>query len=88
MRILQYFIFYMCGFYMCLFYVSCSNVVYKEVYVPTKCDIEMPDKPPYYEPQTLNDFTQLLASELKYSEMLENSLNFCIFGDESESDKK
>lgn len=84
MRILQYFIFYMCGFYMCLFYVSCANVVYRDVYVPTKCEIEMPSKPKYNEPQTLNDFNELLASELKYSEILESSLNFCIYGENND----
>ena len=60
------------------FLVACSSkkVVYKDVYIPTKCDIEMPKKPTFN-----GDILHDIKEALKHSEMLEKSLNFCIKGE-------
>lgn len=64
----------------CIFYIvtfkGCAKVVYKDVYVPVKCNIEMPLKP-VLSGDLLSDF----ANALKHSEILEKDLNFCIKGD-------
>lgn len=59
---------------MILTMIGCAKkVVYKEVLVPTKCDIQIPQEP------TLNgDVLHDLAESLAHSEKLENSLRFCI----------
>lgn len=60
-----------------LFLAGCSQkVVYKEVLVPTKCDIEMP-KSPHLSGDVLLDS----KAALKHSEILESSLRFCIKGE-------
>lgn len=47
----------------------------KYVYIPQKCEIEPPQKPT----RTLNT-PQDVLNILKYSEILEKDLNFCIYG--------
>lgn len=81
MRIVSFFFFYLSGIVLALSYVSCSKVVYKDVFIPTKCEIEMPQKPTYAEPKNLYEYNELLSNELKYSEALESALHFCIKGD-------
>lgn len=54
---------------------GCTKVVYKDVYVPIKCDIEMPLKP-ILSGNLINDFT----NALKHSEILEKDLKFCVKG--------
>lgn len=53
-----------------------SKVIYKDVLVPVKCDIEIPKKP-RLSGDLLNDVT--LA--LKHSENLEFALRFCVEGE-------
>ena len=77
MKILQFLYFYVGGILCCLCFTSCSKVVYKDVYIPTKCNIEMPKKPRFYEPKNLNEYILLLKDTLEYSEKLEKSLQFC-----------
>lgn len=52
-----------------------KNVVYEKVYIPTKCDIEMPTKP------DLTNETFIpnkIKNMLIYTESLESALRFCI----------
>ena len=65
-----------CVFYILTFKGCAKKVVYKDVYVPIKCNVEMPLKP-VLSGNLINDF----ASALKHSEMLEKDLNFCIKGE-------
>ena len=59
-----------------IFYAyGCSQkVVYKEVKIPIKCDITMPEKPKL----TQDNFLEDLSKVLIYTETLEKDLLFCI----------
>lgn len=59
-----------------IFYAyGCSQkVIYKEVKVPIKCDITMPQKPKL----TQDNFLEDLSKVLIYTETLEKDLLFCI----------
>lgn len=50
-----------------------KRVIYKDVYIPTKCDIAMPVKP-----ILKGDLLIDIAQSLEYSEILERDLIFCI----------
>lgn len=57
-----------------LLLISCTNrVVYKEVLVPTKCDIDMPSRP-----ILSGDLVKDYVKAMQHSEVLENGLKFCI----------
>ncbi|PAF42765.1 hypothetical protein BKH40_07655 [Helicobacter sp. 11S02629-2] len=52
---------------------ACSTkVVYKDVYIPVKCDITTPIKP-----KPTNDLITNIANAFTYSKLLEDALNFC-----------
>lgn len=59
-----------------LFLISCSNktqVIYKEVKIPIKCNIDKISKP-IYSDNLIQDLKNLAV----YAELLEKDLNFCI----------
>lgn len=64
-------------FYLVVTLQGCARVVYKDVYVPVKCDIAMPQKP-ILSGNLVSDYTSALA----HSEELEKDLEFCIKGQE------
>lgn len=51
------------------------RVIYKDVYIPTKCRVLKPTRPP----KSLNTLDYLKAL-LIYTEQLERDLDFCIEG--------
>ncbi|WP_104760556.1 hypothetical protein [Helicobacter cetorum] len=53
--------------------------VYKPVYIPTKCEIEMPKRPEL----THTEIDKNLEALLVYTETLEKDLQFCIKGTSS-----
>lgn len=53
-----------------------KQVVYKDVYVPVKCNIEIP-KRPTLTGELVNDY----KNALQHSELLESDLIFCVKGD-------
>lgn len=53
-----------------------KQVVYKDVYIPIKCDIEIP-KRPKLTGELVNDY----KNALQHSELLESDLIFCVKGD-------
>ena len=59
-----------------VFLSACGQpqIVTKEVFIPQKCDIDMPAKPNY----TKGDFSQNLENYVRYSKQLENALSACI----------
>ncbi|GAA7167872.1 hypothetical protein HpCK100_14900 [Helicobacter pylori] len=62
-------------FLACVFGVSfsaCAKVVYREVKVPIKCDIELPTRPSEH-----LEALEYLRALLIYTETLENDLKFC-----------
>ncbi len=63
-------------FLACVFSVSFSacakKVIYREVKVPIKCDIEMPTRPSEH-----LEALEYLRELLIYTETLENDLKFC-----------
>lgn len=60
-----------------IFLYGCSQkVIYKEVKIPIKCDITMPQKPQL----TKENFLEDLSKVLIYTETLEKDLKFCIGG--------
>lgn len=67
------FIFMLAYIYM---FIGCAQrVIYKDVYIPTKCDISIPQSP------TLNgDLVSDFAKALQHSEILEKDLEFCVKG--------
>lgn len=73
---LKLFIGYVYGFFIAFMFNSCAQqVVYKEVKIPIRCNVEIPKKPAY-----TDDFLKDLKEFLIYSEMLEKTLYFCIYG--------
>ena len=58
-------------------FIGCAQrVIYKDVYIPTKCDIDLP-KNPVFSGDLLSD----LAKALEHSELLERDLKFCVNGE-------
>lgn len=58
-----------------MFFTSChktAQIQIQEVYIPIKCDIEMPKRP-----KKSHTLTQSLAQILKYTETLELALKTC-----------
>lgn len=73
---LKLFIGYVYGFLIAFMFNSCAQqVVYKEVKVPITCNVEIPKKPAY-----TDDFLNDLKEFLIYSEILEKTLYFCVYG--------
>lgn len=67
---------YIYGIFIAFLFISCSQkVVYKEVKVPIKCNVEIPTKPIYQD-----NFILDLKAFLIYSEILEKTLYFCVYG--------
>ncbi|WP_100956241.1 hypothetical protein [Helicobacter pylori] len=54
------------------FSACAKKVIYKEVKVPIKCDIETPSRPSEH-----LEALEYLRALLIYTETLENDLNFC-----------
>ncbi|GAA7306124.1 hypothetical protein HpBGD104_11950 [Helicobacter pylori] len=54
------------------FSACAKKVIYHEVKVPVKCDIEMPSRPSAH-----LEALEYLRALLIYTEMLENDLKFC-----------
>ncbi len=54
------------------FNACAKKVIYREVKVPIKCNIEMPTRPSEY-----LEALEYLRALLIYTETLENDLNFC-----------
>lgn len=67
------FIFMLAYIYM---FIGCAQrVIYKDVYIPTKCNISIPQSP------TLSgDLVSDFAKALQHSEILEKDLEFCVKG--------
>ncbi|GAA8996089.1 hypothetical protein BTM275_09840 [Helicobacter pylori] len=63
-------------FLACVFsfsFTACAKkIIYKEVKIPTKCDIEIPTRPSEH-----LEALEYLRALLIYTETLENDLNFC-----------
>ncbi|MGL2737024.1 hypothetical protein ACQJ75_01920 [Helicobacter pylori] len=55
-----------------IFNACAKKIVYKEVKVPIKCDIEMPSRPSEH-----LEALEYLRALLIYTETLENDLKFC-----------
>ena len=51
-----------------------TRVIYKEVKVPIKCNIDLPKKPLIKETDLITSFKEFLI----YSEVLEEDLKFCV----------
>lgn len=68
-----------CIFFIINFKGCAKRVVYKEVKVPIKCDIELPEKPRFS-----GDLATDISRALEHSELLEKDLIFCVKGDKSE----
>lgn len=67
------FIFMLAYIYM---FIGCAQrVIYKDVYIPTKCDISIPQSP-ILSGDLVSDF----ANALEHSEILEKDLEFCVKG--------
>lgn len=62
-------------FYICTLAGCAKRVVYKDVYVPTKCDLELPQKP-----RLSGDLIMDMVKAMEHSEILEKDLTFCIKG--------
>ncbi|AFI03323.1 hypothetical protein [Helicobacter cetorum] len=58
--------------------------VYKPVYIPTKCEIEMPKRPELAHTEIDKNLEALLV----YTETLEKDLEFCIKGTSPSANKK
>lgn len=67
------FIFMLAYIYM---FIGCTQrVIYKDVYIPTKCDISIPQSP-ILSGDLVSDFVKAL----QHSEILEKDLEFCVKG--------
>ncbi|WQZ98465.1 hypothetical protein KVM80_07430 [Helicobacter pylori] len=55
-----------------IFNACAKKIIYKEVKVPIKCDIEMPSRPSEH-----LEALEYLRALLIYTETLENDLKFC-----------
>lgn len=53
-----------------------KRVVYKETYIPIKCDVQIPTRP-----SLSGDLVSDFAKALEHSELLERDLRFCINGE-------
>ena len=68
------FIFILAYIYM---FIGCAQrVIYKDVYIPTICDISIPQSP-ILSGYLVSDFVKAL----EHSELLERDLRFCINGE-------
>lgn len=63
-----------CVFIISVVFIGCAEprVVFKEVYIPTKCDIPKRERP-----AKGSNISKYLTDILIYTEGLENDLNFC-----------
>lgn len=52
-----------------------KRIVYKETYIPIKCDVQMPTRP-----SLSGDLVSDFAKALQHSEILEKDLEFCVKG--------
>lgn len=52
------------------------SIVYKEVKIPVRCDIKLPEKP-----EKSDDLVDTYARILKYTELVEAGLYFCVKGE-------
>ncbi|AFI05670.1 hypothetical protein [Helicobacter cetorum] len=59
-----------------LFILSGCYRVYKPIYIPTKCEIEMPTRPTL----SSTEISENMKALLIYTETLEKDLQFCIKG--------
>lgn len=64
----------------CIFYIAtlkgcAKRVVYRETYIPIKCDVEIPTRP-----SLSGDLVSDYSKALQYSETLEKDLEFCVKG--------
>ncbi len=55
-----------------IFSACAKKIIYREVKVPTKCDIELPTRPSAH-----LEALEYLRALLIYTETLENDLKFC-----------
>ncbi|MDU9718052.1 hypothetical protein [Helicobacter pylori] len=61
------------AFVVVMVFTACAKkIIYKEVKVPIKCDIEMPSRP-----SEQLEALEYLRALLIYTETLENDLKFC-----------
>lgn len=63
------------------FFVGCApysvpKVQIKEVYIPSKCEIDMPQKP-----SKSAEISKTMRDLMIYIEEMENALNFCVKGE-------
>lgn len=69
------------GSVFCFFYIvtfkGCADkrVVYRETYIPIKCDVEIPTRP-----SLSGDLVIDYSKALQHSETLEKDLEFCVKG--------
>ncbi|WP_139543949.1 hypothetical protein [Helicobacter pylori] len=64
---------YFLAFVVVMVFTACAKkIIYKEVKVPIKCDIEMPSRPSEH-----LEALEYLKALLIYTETLENDLKFC-----------
>lgn len=74
-------VFMLFGSVFCIFYIAtfkgCADkrIVYKETYIPIKCDVEIPAKP-----KLSGDLVSDYSKALQHSETLEKDLEFCVKG--------
>lgn len=53
-----------------------KRVVYKETYIPIKCDVQIPTRP-----SLSGDLVSDFVKALEHSELLERDLTFCVNGE-------
>ena len=64
--------------FIAFFFIACSQkVIYKEVLIPTKCDIPARDKP---KRENYSDFTEFQSYLRAYYKNIESDLYFCRTG--------
>ena len=66
-----------CLYILIYMFIGCAQrVIYKDVYIPTKCDISIPQSP-ILSGDLVSDFVKAL----EHSELLERDLEFCVKGE-------
>lgn len=70
-----WFISVFCIFCIVTFKGCAKRVVYRETYIPIKCDVEIPAKP-----KLSGDLVSDYSNALQHSEILEKDLEFCVKG--------
>lgn len=74
-------VFMLFGSVFCIFYIAtfkgCADkrVVYRETYIPIKCDVEIPTRP-----SLSGNLVSDYSKALQHSETLEKDLEFCVKG--------